>query len=60
MKQIAFTLFVAALMAGCVSSQNRGASDQPNYVQAQLYQSPMPRGAPIGTDDMIPEIGAPE
>ncbi|WP_153245863.1 hypothetical protein [Microvirga brassicacearum] len=57
MKQIALTLVAAALMAGCVSSNT--TSQEPNYVQAQIYQSPAPIGNTLGDNSMSPAVGGP-
>ncbi|WP_210485842.1 hypothetical protein [Microvirga antarctica] len=55
MKQIALTLAAAVLMAGCVSSN--APSREPNYVQSQIYQSPMPVTDNFGSNDLPPTIG---
>jgi hypothetical protein len=57
MKHLALALIAAALMGGCVSSGN--TSREPNYVQSQIYQSPMPAGNTLGSNSMAPAVGGP-
>jgi hypothetical protein len=57
MKHIALALIAATLMGGCVSSNN--SSQEPNYVQAQIYQSPTPYGNTLGSNSMAPAVGGP-
>jgi hypothetical protein len=58
MKHIALALIAAALMGGCMSSSN-SSSHEPNYVQAQIYQSPTPIGSTLGSNSMAPAVGGP-
>ncbi len=47
-----------ALVPGCMSAGSDGRT--PNYVESQLTQSPIPRGA-MGEDPDLPgDIGGPE
>jgi hypothetical protein len=57
MKNLALAMIAAALLGGCVSSKN--PSQEPNYVQSQIYQSPMPVGNTLGSSSMAPSVGGP-
>jgi len=50
MKLIALTLAGAFILAGCVSSN--APSNEPKYVQSQIYQSPLPRDDRTGFDNL--------
>jgi len=51
-------LILSALVAGCVSSTSN--RQPPNYVEAELTQSPIPRGSMVATPDLPGDVGLPE
>jgi hypothetical protein len=59
MKHIALALIAASLMGGCMSSSSNSSAREPNYVQAQIYQSPAPYGNTLGNNSMAPSVGGP-
>ena len=52
MKHIALALIAASLMGGCMSSSSNSSAREPNYVQAQIYQSPAPYGNTLGNNSI--------
>lgn len=51
-------LILSILVAGCVSGPSGGRP--PNYVEAELTQSPIPRGSMVATPDLPGDVGGPE
>jgi hypothetical protein len=51
-------LILSALVAGCVSGPSGG--QPPNYVEAGLTDSPIPRGSMVAMPDLPGDIGGPE
>lgn len=56
--RLPFFLILAALASGCVSSPS--GDQPPNYVEAELTQSPIPRGSMVATPDLPDDVGGPE
>lgn len=51
-------LILSILVAGCVSGPSGGRP--PNYVEAELTQSPIPRGSMVAMPDLPGDVGGPE
>jgi len=56
--RLPFFLILSVLVAGCVSGPSGGRP--PNYVEAELTDSPIPRGSMVAMPDLPDAIGGPE
>jgi hypothetical protein len=57
--KIVLILALALGVTGCMSGSGR-IDAEPNYVESQLTQSPLPPGDQYGRDDLPPRVGLPE
>jgi hypothetical protein len=51
-------MMLAGALAGCMSTSSEGTP--PNYVEAQIVQSPLPSSGRIGTDVLPSRVGGPQ
>jgi len=56
--RLLFFLVLLAMVAGCMSGPSAGRT--PNYVEAELTQSPIPRGSMVAMPDLPGDVGGPE
>ncbi|MBZ6078072.1 hypothetical protein [Microvirga puerhi] len=56
--RLPFFLILSVLVSGCMSGTS--GSQPPNYVEAGLTQSPLPRGSMVASPDLPGAIGGPE
>jgi hypothetical protein len=56
--RLPFFLILSALVSGCMSGPSGG--QPPNYVEAELTQSSIPRGSMVAMPDLPSDVGGPE
>ncbi len=56
--RLPFFLILSVLASGCMSGTS--GRQPPNYVEAELTQTPIPRGSMVATPDLPGDIGGPE
>jgi len=56
--RLPFCLILLVLASGCVSSTSGG--QPPNYIEAELTDSPIPRGSMVAMPDLPDDVGGPE